>query len=101
MPFKDTNRRKFRRHKGGMRSWAQQAHGFHRRHQTSINLEAEFWTALKEIADERREIVKHLISSIDADRRSDNLSSVLRVFVLEYYKDRFVRQRATFEISTH
>jgi predicted DNA-binding ribbon-helix-helix protein len=57
--------------------------GYH----TSISLEAAFWTALKEIAHERRETLRHLISSINADRQSANLSSVLRVFILEYYRN--------------
>jgi predicted DNA-binding ribbon-helix-helix protein len=39
-------------------------------HRTSISLEAAFWTALKEIAHERRETLQHLITSIDVDRRS-------------------------------
>ena len=57
---------------------------------TSVSLEQVFWTALKDIAQERGETLQYLISSIDADRTSDNLSSVLRVFVLEYYRQRSV-----------
>jgi predicted DNA-binding ribbon-helix-helix protein len=52
---------------------------------SSICLEDAFWTALKEIAHERHESVAHLINSINATRQSGNLSSVLRVFILEYY----------------
>jgi predicted DNA-binding ribbon-helix-helix protein len=66
-------------------------------HRTSISLEEGFWTALKEIAHERGETLQHLITSIDAGRQSGNLSSVLRVFILEYYRDQFVRAYATFE----
>jgi predicted DNA-binding ribbon-helix-helix protein len=58
-------------------------------HKTSISLEDTFWTALKEIAHERREALQHLISSINADRQSANLSSTLRVFILGYYRTRF------------
>ena len=60
--------------------------------QTTISLEEAFWTALKEIAKKRGESVQHLITSIDADRRSANLSSVIRLFVLQHYKDQFARQ---------
>jgi predicted DNA-binding ribbon-helix-helix protein len=63
-------------------------------HKTSITLEAAFWTALKEIALERHETLRHLISSIDADRQSANLSSVLRVFILEYYCNLFLSRTA-------
>jgi predicted DNA-binding ribbon-helix-helix protein len=66
-------------------------------HRTSISLEKAFWTALKEIARERGETLQHLITSIDAGRQSGNLSSVLRVFILEYYRDHFFRAHATFE----
>jgi predicted DNA-binding ribbon-helix-helix protein len=64
---------------------------------TSISLEAAFWTALKDIAHERRKTLKDLISSIDADRQSTNLSSVLRVFILEFYKAQIARRGAAFE----
>jgi predicted DNA-binding ribbon-helix-helix protein len=66
-------------------------------HRTSISLEETFWTALKEIAHERHESLQHLITSIDANRKAANLSSILRVFVLEYYMDQFARQKAMFE----
>ena len=66
-------------------------------HKTSISLEDAFWTALKEIAKKRGESVQHLITSIDADRRSANLSSVTRVFVLRHYMDQSARQREMFE----
>ena len=56
-------------------------------HRTSISLEEVFWTALKDIAHERGETVKHLITSIDTNRQSANLSSALRIFVLRHYMD--------------
>jgi predicted DNA-binding ribbon-helix-helix protein len=58
-------------------------------HKTSISLEDAFWTALKEIAHERREALQHLINGINASRQTNNLSSVLRVFILGYYRTRF------------
>jgi len=52
-------------------------------HKTSVSLEAPFWEALKEIAAGRRTSVNRLIAELDR-RRDDNLSSAIRVFVLEW-----------------
>jgi predicted DNA-binding ribbon-helix-helix protein len=54
---------------------------------SSISLEEPFWSTLKDIAHERRVTLSHLVASIDTNRQS-NLSSSIRLFVLEYYKDR-------------
>ena len=51
-------------------------------HATSVSLEAPFWQALCEIAARRRMSVNALLSAIDAGR-SGNLSSAIRLFVLE------------------
>ena len=50
-------------------------------HATSISLEADFWLALKAIAARRGVSLNALIAGIDS-RRDGNLSSALRVFVL-------------------
>ncbi len=55
-------------------------------HATSVSLEEAFWRALKKIAQGRRQSVNALISEIDRERPNDlsgNLSSAIRVFVLE------------------
>jgi predicted DNA-binding ribbon-helix-helix protein len=60
-------------------------------HNTSIGLEAAFWTALKGIAAAQGIPISHLIAKIDNKRRKDrlsNLSSVIRLFVLDYYRRR-------------
>jgi predicted DNA-binding ribbon-helix-helix protein len=54
-------------------------------HATSLSLEAEFWTALREIARRRGLSLNRLVASVDASRTS-NLSSALRVFVLDCYR---------------
>lgn len=51
-------------------------------HRTSVSLEPEFWQALKTIAAARRESLSALVSEVDRTRQG-NLSSALRVFVLE------------------
>jgi predicted DNA-binding ribbon-helix-helix protein len=56
-------------------------------HKTSITLEDHFFEALKEIATERGTSLQGLVTSIDPDRREPNLSSALRVFVLEHYQN--------------
>jgi predicted DNA-binding ribbon-helix-helix protein len=50
-------------------------------HPTSISLEPEFWAELTRIAGERSLSINALVTEIDA-RRTANLSSALRVFVL-------------------
>lgn len=54
-------------------------------HSTSVSLEAEFWAALQEIARRRKQSLASLIASIDA-KRAGNLSSALRLLVLESYR---------------
>ncbi|MFN8721970.1 MAG: ribbon-helix-helix domain-containing protein [Rhodospirillales bacterium] len=50
-------------------------------HPTSISLEPEFWAEITRIAGERGLSINALVTEIDA-RRTANLSSALRVFVL-------------------
>jgi len=56
-------------------------------HKTSVSLEDEFWSVLKEIAKERDQTLSDLVSKIDADRKLANLSSAIRLFVLSYAHD--------------
>jgi predicted DNA-binding ribbon-helix-helix protein len=55
-------------------------------HKTSLSLEAGFWLALKEIAAHEGTPVSHLVKRIDGDRKHGNLSSQLRVYVLEHHR---------------
>ena len=55
-------------------------------HKTSISLEEAFWNGLKDIAMRRRRALSDLVSSIDADRKHGNLSSAVRLFVLNHYQ---------------
>jgi len=56
-------------------------------HKTSVSLEDAFWSGLKEIAGRRLMTLSTLVDSIDAQRQHDNLSSALRLFVLEFYRN--------------
>jgi predicted DNA-binding ribbon-helix-helix protein len=52
-------------------------------HRTSVSLEDAFWRALKDIAVHEGVSLAGLIARVDAGRDDSNLSSALRVFVLE------------------
>lgn len=52
-------------------------------HRTSISLEVAFWEALQDIARSQNMSINKLIAEID-EARSTNLSSAIRVFVLEH-----------------
>ena len=54
-------------------------------HETSVSLEDAFWNRLKNIADERQMTISDLVAEIDSQRQNSNLSSALRVFVLNFY----------------
>ena len=57
-------------------------------HRTSISLEDPFWQALKAAARDRRQTVSDLIDHIDAGRGEDGLSSAVRIWLLDYYRNR-------------
>lgn len=54
-------------------------------HRTSISLEEAFWKGLREIARGRNLTVSELASIIDSERAHANLSSAIRLFVLDHY----------------
>ena len=55
-------------------------------HKTSVSLEDAFWKGLKEIAGDRDMTLSELIGTIDSERENGNLSSALRLFVLDFYR---------------
>ena len=57
-------------------------------HKSSVSLEDAFWTGLKEIAASQQRTISALITEIDDRRHIGNLSSALRLFVLEFYQER-------------
>src|ERR1700755_1336297 len=56
-------------------------------HKTSVSLEDAFWQGLKEIAGGRDMTLSEMVASIDTDRRHGNLSSAIRLFVLDHYRN--------------
>lgn len=55
-------------------------------HKTSVSLEDAFWRCLKEIAGGREQTLSDLVASIDSERQHGNLSSAIRLFVLDHYR---------------
>jgi predicted DNA-binding ribbon-helix-helix protein len=55
--------------------------------ETSVGLEPQFWEAFKEIAATRKMDIKELVSEVAKDRETANLSSAIRLYVLNFYRD--------------
>lgn len=64
-------------------------------HSTSVSLEEPFWQELKRMADERRLSLAALIANIDENRSVENLSSALRLAVLDDLKRRIGQSSPT------
>jgi predicted DNA-binding ribbon-helix-helix protein len=62
-------------------------------HKTSVSLEDAFWRGLKEIATSRDLTLSKMVSAIDGKRAQSNLSSALRLFVLDHYRAQMEDQR--------
>ena len=56
-------------------------------HRTSISLETPFWEALKAAAAEEGIPVAKLIARIDGSRGASGLSSAVRVWLLDHYRE--------------
>jgi len=55
-------------------------------HKTSVSLEDAFWDHLKAIAHTQQATLSALVATIDEKRQHGNLSSAIRLFVLEYFR---------------
>ncbi len=64
-------------------------------HKTSVSLEEPFWKGLKEIAANRDLTLSEMVGSIDAGRPAGNLSSAIRLFVLDHYRTMIGTEVAT------
>ena len=56
------------------------------RHKTSISLEDAFWRDLQDIARAQGCTTSELIDEIEGSRQYGNLSSAIRLFVLEHFR---------------
>jgi predicted DNA-binding ribbon-helix-helix protein len=57
-------------------------------HKTSVSLEEAFWNGMKEISGLRDVTLSELVGEIDSKRQQGNLSSAIRLFVLDYFRTR-------------
>lgn len=53
-------------------------------HSTSISLEEPFWRLLRHVAEARSLGIAALVEAIDRERQGSNLSSAVRVHLLEW-----------------
>ncbi|KIZ47440.1 MULTISPECIES: ribbon-helix-helix domain-containing protein [Rhodopseudomonas] len=60
-------------------------------HKTSVSLEEAFWNGMKEISSLRDMTLSELVGEIDGNRQQGNLSSAIRLFVLDYFRTRAVK----------
>lgn len=56
-------------------------------HKTSITLEGEFWNELKLISQKENKSIQQIITEIDSVCDNKNLSSSIRIFILNYLKN--------------
>jgi predicted DNA-binding ribbon-helix-helix protein len=56
-------------------------------HKTSVSLEDAFWTDLKKIAHDQQVTLSELVTKIDGAREQNNLSSAIRLFVLQHFRN--------------
>jgi predicted DNA-binding ribbon-helix-helix protein len=70
-------------------------------HTTSVSLEDAFWTALKEIASGRDMTLAELVTSIHARREHGNLSSAIRLFVLDHFHIQFTEETSVTTGARH
>ena len=68
-------------------------------HKTSVSLEDAFWTALKKIAAGLGMTLSDLIEAIAARRQHANLSSAIRLFVLDFYRSQFMARMGVEDVS--
>jgi len=56
-------------------------------HKTSVSLEEPFWNEVRNIAEANRISVSNLLQKIDDERKNANLSSAIRVYVLQHVRE--------------
>src|SRR5260370_15820479 len=66
-------------------------------HKTSVSLEEAFWNGMKEISGLRDMTLSELVGEIDSNRQQGNLSSAIRLFVLDYFRS----EEHTSELQSH
>jgi predicted DNA-binding ribbon-helix-helix protein len=70
-------------------------------HRTSVSLEDEFWNALKDIAARRHTAINELVAQLNAKREHRNLSSAIRLFVLDFYRSQLPPKPSDEAVNGH
>ncbi len=59
-----------------------------KRGRTSVRLELDFWQGIKDITRQRAITIHQLMREVDENRDDPNLTSAIRIYVLNYYRSR-------------
>jgi predicted DNA-binding ribbon-helix-helix protein len=62
-------------------------------HKTSVSLEEAFWNGMKDISAARSLTLSELVGEIDGGRQQGNLSSAIRLYVLDYFQKQAMGQK--------
>ena len=57
-------------------------------HDTSVFIEEEFWLELKHISELKKKSISVLISDVDKNKKTQNLSSAIRLYILNHLKNK-------------
>jgi predicted DNA-binding ribbon-helix-helix protein len=57
-------------------------------HDTSVFIEEEFWLELKCISKLKKKSISVLISDVDKNKKTQNLSSAIRLYILNHLKNK-------------
>jgi predicted DNA-binding ribbon-helix-helix protein len=66
-----------------------------------VSLEDAFWDSLKAIAAYQRITLSALLAAIDSVREYSNLSSHIRVFVINFYRGQFIDEQEIIRSTAH
>jgi predicted DNA-binding ribbon-helix-helix protein len=64
-------------------------------HKTSISLEDAFWSGLKKIAHAQHATLSNIVTEIDKTRQQGNLSSAIRLFVLDQARTHGISRKSS------
>ncbi len=57
-------------------------------HDTSVFIEEEFWIELKHISKLNKKSISTIISDVDKNKKTQNLSSAIRLYILYQLKNK-------------
>jgi predicted DNA-binding ribbon-helix-helix protein len=63
-------------------------------HKRALVSKMHSWEGLKEIARGRNTTLSELVAAVDSERQQSNLSSAIRLFVLDFYRNKLADVQA-------